>query len=65
MKKLKMKIITAFIEQTIEFSNQSELDEYVKRMNGKPFKIVATMPYDDGSVMVKIRKGYNNNKFPD
>lgn len=63
----KMKILLAWIEQVLQFDDTEALGEYVRKMTEKPypFKIMSTRTDADGKVYVTVRKGYNNNQFPD
>lgn len=61
------KILLAWIEQVLQFDDEHEYEYYVRRLEEKPypFKIMSTRTDADGKVYVSVRKGYNNNQFPD
>ncbi len=62
------KILVAWIEQVVQFDNEAEYADYLKKLqSGRPQKFnVKDMKTDsEGKVYVTIRKQYNNNTFPD
>lgn len=62
------KVLTAFIEQVLQFDNEAEHQEYIRKLKtGRPqlFKEIDTKTDAEGKVFVTIRKQYNNNAFPD
>lgn len=61
------KILTAFIEQVIQFDSKLEYLRYLEDMKYKPgkFKVIDEKQDASGKVFRTIRKQYNNNEFPD
>ena len=62
------KIVAAWIEQILEFPNESEYLGYLESLKkGRPqkFKVVNFEQSGSGVVRITIRKQYNNNVFPD
>lgn len=59
------KILEAWIEQKIQFDSKTEwLTFYHDLKNGKKaYEVVSEEKRSDGSVLVHIRRQYNNNKF--
>lgn len=64
---VKRKILTAFIEQVVEFDNESDYQQYLNSLKaGKSLYHIKDIKRDiGGKVCVTIRKQYNNNAFPD
>lgn len=60
------KILEAWIEQKLQFSSEMEwIAFYYDLKNGrKAYEILKEEKCSDGSVLVQLRKQYNNNKFP-
>ena len=61
----KWKIVQAAVEQEIAFPDKACFEEYIKGLDQKqePYQIVSENLQDDGSVIVVMRKRYNNNLF--
>ena len=61
------KILEAWIEQKIQFDSEMEwLTFYHDLKNGKKaYEVLSEEKQIDGSVIVHIKKQYNNNKFPE
>lgn len=62
------KVLTAFIEQVLQFDNKAEYQEYIRKLKaGRPqqFKEMDVKEDASGKVFLTIRKQYNNNVFPD
>ena len=59
------KILEAWIEQKLQFSSEMEwIAFYHDLKNGrKAYEILKEEKCSDGSVLVHLRKQYNNNKF--
>ena len=57
------KILSAFIEQIIQFDDDRELDKLTKKLTERKqdFQIVSSYHNQEGKLIVKIRKQYNNN----
>lgn len=60
------KILEAWIEQKLQFSSEMEWLAFHHDMkNGrKAYEIMEEEKRSDGSVLVHLRRQYNNNKFP-
>lgn len=60
------KILEACIEQKIKFDSEMEwLTFYHDLKNGKKaYEVMKEKKCSDGSVLVHLRRQYNNNKFP-
>lgn len=60
------KILEAWIEQKLQFSSEMEwIAFYHDLKNGrKAYEVLKEEKCSDGSVLVHLRKQYNNNKFP-
>lgn len=60
------KILEACIEQKLQFSSEMEwIAFYHDLKNGrKAYEILKEEKCLDGSVLIHLRKQYNNNKFP-
>lgn len=62
------KILLAWIEQVVQFDNEAEYEDYLKKLqSGRPqkFSVKDLKKDSEGKVYVTIRKQYNNNAFPD
>lgn len=62
------KIVSAWIEQIIEFDSKLEYLAYLESLKrGKPqkFKVMEEKQDESGKVRIRIRKQYNNNEFPE
>lgn len=61
------KILTAWIEQTVQFDSESESLTYIEELkkSGRKFNIISNKQDESGKVCLQIRKQYNNNTFPD
>lgn len=61
------KIVTAWIEQILEFPSKLEYMAYIAELQQKnqQFKEVSYEQLESGVVRIGIRKQYNNNVFPD
>lgn len=57
------KILSACIEQVIQFDEDNELDKLTRKLMEKKqdFRIVNSYHNQEGKLIVKIRKQYNNN----
>lgn len=57
------KILSACIEQVIQFDEDNELDKLTRKLMEKKqdFRIVNSYHNKEGKLIVKIRKQYNNN----
>lgn len=63
-----MKILTAWIEQVVEFDSKLEYLAYIEKLKkGRPqkYKEVDYKQETSGKVTLRIRKQYNNNQFPE
>lgn len=60
-------IQTAWIEQVLQFDSKLEYLAYLEELkqSGKKFKEMSYDREHSGRVVVRIRKQYNNNDFPD
>lgn len=60
------KILEAWVEQKIRFDSEMEwLAFYHDLKNGKKaYEVMKEKKCSDGSVLVHLRRQYNNNKFP-
>lgn len=64
MKKIKY----AWIEQILEFDSVEEASDYTAKLkSGRPqkFKIMDESIVETGKVVIRIRKQYNSNDFPE
>ncbi len=61
------KVLTAFIEQVIQFDCRTEFEAYKLGLKNGKFKFcIKDVKSDaDGKVYATVRKQYNNNVFPD
>mgnify|MGYP006926678320 CR=1 FL=1 len=61
------KIIAAWIEQILEFPSESEYQAYVEDLKQRKqrFHVVKKEILKSGIMLIRIRKQYNNNAFPD
>ena len=62
------KIVAAWIEQILEFSSKLEYLAYIESLKkGRPqmFEEVNYEQLESGIVRLRIRKQYNNNRFPE
>ena len=61
-----MTIKQAWIEQILEFESKVQYAAWLEKLkaSGKKFKVVSTTDLGDG-VLVRVRKQYNKNQFPD
>lgn len=61
------KIIAAWIEQILEFPSKSEYQTYMEDLKRKErqFYVVKEEQLKSGSMLIRIRKQYNKNAFPD
>lgn len=61
------KIIAAWIEQILEFTSESEYQTYTEDLKWKKqrFYVVKEEQLKSGAVLIRIRKQYNKNAFPD
>lgn len=61
-----MTIKQAWIEQILEFDSKIQYAAWLEKLerSDKKFKIVSTTDLGNG-VLVRVRKQYNNNNFPD
>ena len=55
----------AAIEQQVLFPTERCFEAYIETLSRKeePFEIVRKEPQTDGSLLIVIRKRYNNNEF--
>lgn len=60
------KILSACIEQDIEFDSEAEYQSYIDDLRRKNQRFVETGHTQDGTgkVILHIRKQYNKNSFP-
>lgn len=60
------KVITAFIEQELQFDSKLEYLAYMEslKQSKKQFKEVQYKQLESGEVVITVRKQYNNNVFP-
>lgn len=61
------KILSAWIEQFIEFSSEMEWVAFHHDLkNGrKAYEVMSEEKHSDGSMLIHLRRQYNNNKFPE
>lgn len=62
------KIVAAWIEQILEFPSKLEYLAYIESLKkGRPqmFEEVSYEQLESGIVRLRIRKQYNNNRFPE
>lgn len=61
------KIIAAWIEQILEFPSKSEYQTYMEDLKRKKqqFYVVKEEQLKSGAMLIRIRKQYNKNAFPD
>lgn len=61
------KILTAWIEQILEFDSKMESLTYIEELKrkGRKFSIISNKQDGVGKVYLQIKKQYNNNIFPD
>lgn len=61
------KIISAWIEQHLEFDSEMEYAVFYQDLkNGKrKFRVISTEKLPDGKIKVHLMKQYNNNNFPE
>ena len=57
------KILSACIEQVIQFDDDREFDKLTNLLIGRKqdFRVVSSYHNQDGKLIVKIRRQYNNN----
>mgnify|MGYP003370984126 FL=1 len=60
------KIIAAWIEQILEFPSESEYQAYVEDLKQRKqrFHVVKEEVLKSGTMLIRIRKQYNNNALP-
>lgn len=60
------KILSAWIEQKIQFDSEMEWVAFHHDLkNGrKAYEVLNEMKQSDGSMIVHLRRQYNNNQFP-
>ena len=60
------KIIAAWIEQILEFPSESEYQAYVEDLKQRKerFHVVKEEILKSGTMLIRIRKQYNNNALP-
>lgn len=60
------KIIAAWIEQILEFPSESEYQAYVEDLKQRKqrFHVVKEEVLKPGTMLIRIRKQYNNNALP-
>ncbi len=60
------KILSAWIEQILQFDSESEYMEYINDLEQKKQKFLVVEQEQDssGKVTLHIKKQYNNNVFP-
>lgn len=60
------KILSAWIEQILQFDSESEYRAYVRGLEQKKqkFSVVEQEQDSSGKVTLHIKKQYNNNIFP-
>lgn len=56
------RILSACMEQTQRFESEMDLAAYLKKLERKrtAYKVVSQQVQPDGSVVVEIKKAYNN-----
>lgn len=56
------KVLSACIDQVIQFDSEAEVDRYVNDLKFKKqvFKVMWTNTFDNGKVQIRIKKQYNN-----
>lgn len=61
-----MKIKQAWIEQILEFESKVQYAAWLEKLkdSGKKYKVVSVTDFGDG-VLIRVRKQYNNNCFPE
>ncbi len=61
------KIVAAWIEQILEFPSESEYQTYTEDLKQKKqqFYVVKEEQLKSGVMLIRIRKQYNKNAFPD
>ena len=61
------KILEACIEQVLQFDSEMEwaIFHYDLKTGRKAYEVLSEEKQPDGSVIVHIKKQYNNNKFPE
>ena len=61
------KVLSAWIEQYLQFDSEAEYMAYIISLNTKHQRVkeLEHKQDDSGKVILHIRKQYNNNAFPD
>ncbi len=61
------RIVTACIDELLKFDNQSEADIFLRRLKYSPrrHRVERVQPQEDGTVMIRIKRQYNNAPLPD
>jgi hypothetical protein len=59
------KVISACVDQVLQFDSEQEVDKYVEWLKGKKqlFQIVWKNTLDNGIVQIRVKKQYNNTDF--
>ena len=61
------RIVQACIDELLKFENQSEADIFLRRLEYSPRKhrVESTVHCEDGTVLIRIKRQYNNAPLPD
>lgn len=61
------KILVAWIEQTVQFDSATEYMDFIEKLekSKKKYFVMSKEEHEDGTVLICIRKQYNNNRFPE
>lgn len=61
------RIVTACIDELLKFDNQSEADIFLRRLkySARRHRVERVQPQEDGTVMIRIKRQYNNALLPD
>ena len=59
------KVISACVDQILQFDSEQEVDKYIQWLSGKKqlFQIVWKNALDNGTVQIRVKKQYNNTDF--
>lgn len=61
------RIVTACIDELLRFENKSEADVFLRRLkySSRRHRVESVQDMDDGTVMIRIKRQYNNAPLPD
>ena len=56
------KVISACVDQLLEFDSEQEIDRFIEGLKSKKqkYKILWKIPLGNGKVQIRIKKQYNN-----